>query len=76
MSHESIDKEMSQWLVSCEHKGTRFFLTPEHTATDILERAARFRDRDLALYAAVTEREAPAWAGRFSWTPVTRPSVH
>lgn len=75
MDYEAIDREMSRWLVSCEVHGTRFFLTPEHTASDILARAERFSDREQALVVARAERQQASWRGGFAWEAVTRPSV-
>ena len=75
MDYEAIDKEMSMWLVTCVNGKTRFFLTPERTATDLLSRAERFSDRDKALQVAVEERQEAAWHGGFAWEPVTRPAA-
>jgi len=75
MDYEAIDREMSKWLVSCTRGKVRFFLTPEGTATDRLDRAARFNDRDAALKAALREREDYAWRGMFAWEPVSRPAA-
>ena len=75
MDYESIDREMSTWLVSCKMGTTRFFLTPEETATDILSRAARFRWFDQANDAAGIQREASAWQGGFDWQPISRPAA-
>ena len=75
MDYDSIDREMSRWLVSCTKGSTRFFLTSGRLCTDRLERAARFLNRDDALAVAAEERQAPVWRGLFAWEPVTRPSA-
>lgn len=66
MDYDAIDREASRCVVRCRKLTTTFYLTPEGTATDYPERAARFRDSVAAERAAKKAREEQAWAG-FAW---------
>lgn len=74
MDYEAIDREMSRWLVSCEKNGTRFYLTDEGTASDILSRARRYRDIAAAEVSADGARLERAWSG-FDWQAISRASA-
>lgn len=74
MNFESIDRDMSSWVLSAKKRKTRFFLTSDGLATDILSNAARFRYRDQALMAAAKAHMEPAWEG-FFWSPMSVPQA-
>lgn len=65
--YEVIDKLFSSYVVTCQKDKTRFYLTPERTASDILDRAMLFRWPDDAHKVAETQREEYAWRGSFDW---------
>lgn len=64
MDYEAIDREMSCWIVTRLHNGTRFYIsdTEYEGATDIWERARRFRYPDMA------EAAAGRASNDFGWT--------
>lgn len=65
-SLDALDRSVIEYVVTCEHNGVRFFIadSPGNPATDILDRARRFRDfTDGELFAQV-ERRVDAWHGR------------
>lgn len=45
---ESIDRDMSSWVLTCVHNGIRFYLSDSGTYTDRFENARRYRWVDLA----------------------------
>lgn len=71
--YEALDQSAIEYLVTCELRGTRFYLSdnaPINSATDILGNARRFRDIDgAATMAHVLGRDA-AYTGEFKWRPV------
>lgn len=68
MDYEATDKFYSSFVVTCEHNGTRFFLTDNKFATDIKRRAQIFRRIDDAERAASWERDdVKTWRGAFDW---------
>lgn len=71
MDYEAFDRDAVQYLASCVHNGTRFYLTDCACATDIQSRARRFRDYNDADNAAWDARREDAWRG-FEWTAVRR----
>ncbi len=75
MDYEAIDREFSSYLVTCGLGKARFYLTPERTATDMIERADRFRYHDEAEVVASEQRAERAWAGYFDWQPVSVPAA-
>jgi hypothetical protein len=72
MDYESFDRGAVQYLASCVVNGTRFYLTGDWLATDIQDRARRFRWYGEADEASREARRDPAWCGRFEWTAVRR----
>lgn len=64
---DSIDRAAAQAIVSCVVNSTRFYLTDMHLASDIPERAKRFRDGTDANLTAIAERTSADWGGRFDW---------
>jgi hypothetical protein len=38
--HDAGDRYMSGWVATCEHGGTRFFVTDDGVFTDMINRAA------------------------------------
>jgi len=76
MDYETIDKDMSSWIVSCTEltNRTRFYLNNDGTATDILSRAKRFRYYEQAMVAAIDARGEKAWAG-FEWEAMSVPEA-
>lgn len=59
---ESTDRDMSSWVLTCEHNGTRFFVNDEGTYTDMLSRARRFRWADQAEACASEMNAEPGFA--------------
>lgn len=58
---EDIDRDMSSWVLTCEHNGTRFFVNDEGTYTDRLGRARRFRWADQAEAAVAEQHSDPGF---------------
>ena len=71
MDYEAFDRDAVQYLAGTIHNGVQFFLTAEGTATDIQDRAARFRSYNEADACAWHARHETAWRG-FEWTAVRR----
>lgn len=74
MDYNAIDRDMSSWVVSCVRNGTRFYLTEQKVASDILSRAARFRYNVIAAKVADLERDEKAWEG-FDWQAMSVPEA-
>jgi hypothetical protein len=72
MDYEAFDRGAVQYLASCIVKGTRFYLTDSGTATDIQDRARRFRDYSQADHEAAQENALGPWGRGFHWTAVRR----
>ena len=75
MDTETIDREMSSWMVSCIKNGTRFYLTGEGIGTDIRSRGAIYRYLDRAEIIALLARTEEAWRG-FDWRATSVPETH
>lgn len=71
---ESIDRDMSSYVVACQKKSTLFFLTDEGLATDILSRAKRHRWEDKAVEAAESACAEYSWSG-FDWQAMSVPEA-
>ena len=67
MDYEAEDRYMSSWVVTCRHNGTRFYLTDEDLATDMLSNARVFRWEDEAREVATSARYGYEWRGEFRW---------
>lgn len=70
MDYEATDRYMSCWVVTCEHNGTRFYLTHEGLSTDILSHAMLHRWEDKAQATADAAKVEQAWRG-FAWGPMS-----
>ena len=70
MDYAAIDREMSSYLVTSRKNGTRFYLTEEGFATDMLSRAVRVHWQDWAEQMATQANAEKAWRG-FRWTVVS-----
>ena len=75
MDYEAIDRDMSSWLVTSTRNNTRFFLTDDGVATDILSRARRYRWYDIAEEAATRANDEYAWQG-FDWFAMSVPEAY
>lgn len=67
MDYEAIDRHMSSWIVTCVKNRTRFYLTDDGVASDILSRARVFRWNEDAAREARASREEIPWSG-FAWS--------
>ncbi len=70
MDYEATDRFMSSWVVSCTLNGTRFYLTDERLASDMLSRAKVYRWEDEAAEAATSSLLEAAWGPAFTWRPL------
>jgi len=70
MDYDSIDREMSTWVVTCQRNGTRFYLSDGDgtPATDMLRNARQFRWEDIAESAAQRANDEAGFA--FGWSPM------
>lgn len=74
MDYEATDRYMSSWVVTCTKNETRFFLTDDGLASDILSRAAIYRWADKAEQAAIEANAEKAWDG-FLWEEISVPEA-
>lgn len=73
--YESIDRDMSCWLLTTTHMGTTFYLSDNEsgTATDILANAKRYRYQDQA--AAEAKAIEADWGWPWFWEPIMVPEA-
>ncbi len=69
MDYEATDRYMSSWVISCVHNGVRFYLTDNHLATDIPDRAMLCPYIDHAEDVIEIENRLDIWPSYFAWKP-------
>jgi hypothetical protein len=72
MDFRSFDESAVKAVVTCELRGTRFFISESGCATDIPERAKTFRELAGANLHAIAQKGQ--WHGEFDWE--ARNTVH
>ena len=72
MDYKAFDRGAVQYLVGAIVNGVQFYLTDDLLASDIQDRARRFRSYNEADSYAFAQRGDPAWGSRFAWTAVRR----
>ena len=74
MDYEAIDRTMSSYVVTAVKNGTRFYLTDDGLASDILSHARQLRWEDSARELARLSNQEYPWHG-FTWEPMSYPAA-